>query len=172
MRRIISLLLSLTVIAGCVGCSKNIEESDIKSVNFYYCSSTISYESESGVIVAEKRDTEGHNNDIKTLLNLYFKGPYGENNVSPFPSGLTVLETSISDNRIQITLNDAFSKLNGLDATLASVCLVKTVQELIHVDYVYLTYDSDTTGKRHNIVFGPDNYLLADNTVIDTETEE
>lgn len=172
MKRFFSFLFLLVFLLGCCGCNTTNQEDDQKTVVFYYCTDIISYETDNGVIATEVRSTAYDSEDLKDLLDLYFEGPVNVNLVSPFPSGLIIEDITVSDNRVQVSLNSIFSELNGLDATLASICLVKTVQELTETDCVILSYENSVTGKRHNITFDHDSYLLSDNTVIDTDTEE
>lgn len=172
MRRNICFLCLLIILLGCCGCYTSNQEDAQKPVVFYYCTDIISYEADHGVITTETRSIEDDSKELKDVLDLYFKGPVNEDLVSPFPAGLITEEITISDNRVQISLNSTFSELNGLDSTLASICLVKTVQELTQADYVILSYENSLTGKRNNIAFDQDSYLLSDNTVIDMDTEE
>lgn len=171
MKKIMCILL-FSVVILLAGCSNAANTHSDKVYNFYYCASPLSFGREESVVVAEKRTLEGQIISPEYIINDYLKGPVSIDLASPFPEGLYAESVSLADNRIQISMSNIYSELNGMDLTLANICLSKTMQELANVDYVYISYLNNATGKRSTITIGPDSYLLFDESSETTEQEE
>lgn len=172
MKRLISLLLLLALALSLYGCNSDASLKMNAPVNFYYCSNSITYNSPDGVICAEVRDATGYTDNLQQFIELYLKGPASSEFTSPFPDGADVEQLSLGTTRIQITLNETFTELSGLDLTLACACLAKTVQEAAQVEYVQIIFENSSTGKRNAITIGPSNLLFMDNSANSTTPED
>lgn len=125
MKRIICSLLLIICIFTLCACSQ--KETIRKPVEFYYCAETITYNSTTGVITPETRESDGMENDPEALIALYLKGPTHEGYYSPFPKNITVLNINFDPTVTTIMLSKDFSTLSGYRLTLACACLAKTV---------------------------------------------
>ena len=160
MKKLFSVFLIVSLIILISACASTPPTPVNKTVNFYYCTEAVVYDSPDGVIAPEKREYDLNTNTLEALLNLYLRGPVHKSFVSPFPDGVYAESITMSNNRIHITLSSVFSDLKGLDLTLACICISKTAQELANVDYVYINYEDSLTGKQNSVTIGPDSYLL------------
>lgn len=172
MKRFICIFIIAATLFLFCGCNTSDNSQFSNSVNFYYCNESISYTSSSGVISSELREAEGYTDSLEHLLALYFKGPVTLGFVSPFPQGLQIESITESGNRIQITLSSDFSELTGIDMTLACACLAKTIRELAEAEFIVISYDNTSTGKRQAITLGPNSFLLVDDSASADKTEE
>lgn len=135
MKRLIALLLAFACMACFSGCSADTTLAD--SLNFYYCTSDISYQDADGVIAAETRQVE-HNSDLINTLNLYLQGPAIEELRNPFPVD-TKVESLRSDNEtLYLTMSVPFGELSGLELTLACACLCRTALEITNLHTVQI----------------------------------
>lgn len=125
MKRIICALLLVVSSAALFACSQ--KETIRQPVEFYYCAQTISYNSTTGVIAPETRESDGLENDPEALIDLYLRGPVHEEYYSPFPQNIKVLNINIDTNTATVMLSKDYSKLSGYQLTLACACLAKTV---------------------------------------------
>lgn len=172
MKRLISLVLLLALVLSLYGCNSDASQKINVPVYFYYCSNPITYNSPDGVICAEIRDAAGYTDNLQELIEFYLKGPVSSEFTSPFPDGADVEQLSLGTTRIQISLNETFTELSGLDLTLACACLAKTIQEAAQVEYVQITFENSSTGKRSVITIGPSNLLFMDNSANSTIPED
>ena len=170
MKRLISVILFISLILCLYGCN-NKSETDIHiPVSFYYCADPIVYNEENGVIAPEIRDAEGLTSDLELFLKTYLKGPISENFRSPFPSNTTITQLTQDDDSIHIVFGKEFGELTGLELTLARACLAKTIIEYTQVDAIQISFESDTIGSRQTVTLRPDSFLFTNETVISTDT--
>lgn len=170
MRRRIILSLIIICIFCTVGCSKgnNIEV----PTNFYYCTTSIVYNDPNGVISPEVREAKSPGEDLTGTLNLYLQGPKSSNYYNPFPEN-TVVEAIMWDNStLIITVSAQYNQLSGLDLTLASSCLAKTVMELTGQQAVKIQCAEGLLDGNPSITLTKDSLLLVDITNSTTETTE
>lgn len=123
MRKLLCLLLAFALIFPLAGCQ--VED---PKVTFYYVRQRDSfvYGIADGVITSENRDCAGHMSDVRYVLTLYLQGPTTEGLRSPFPSGCSLVSIESDQNRLDVTLSGPLGALDGIDKTLACVCLAKT----------------------------------------------
>ena len=73
MKRILSLILALLLIASLWGCTR--QEDPDKPLTFYYSRAEYVYGNEGSVMGAEEREWNGQSDDLKGILTLYLNGP-------------------------------------------------------------------------------------------------
>jgi hypothetical protein len=134
MKRILSLLLALLLIASLWGCTR--QEDPDKPITFYYSRAEYVYGNEGSVMGAEEREWNGQSDDLKGILTLYLNGPLNETLQSPFPSGTALVEIIVIDRQLIISLNNKLSLLSGIDLTLACACLSKTCFQLTDAEQI------------------------------------
>ena len=128
MKKLIVFLLSIIIMVTLLACSA---ENPLKSpVLFYYPAKTVSYGSSDGVIRPEKRDSADYKNDPSGLIMLYLQGPKSTELVNPFPEGLTVRSYAVLDTEVILELSPHFSTITGMELTMASTSLARTIFHL------------------------------------------
>lgn len=127
MRRMIFLLLLLSLTLSCMGCQADTDS----QLTFYYLrtDSTIAYGQEDALITAHfpELDTDV---ELETMLQLYLDGHMGENMRSPFPRGTYLLRVGAENDTLKLVLSREFSTLDGIQLTLAGACLAATCRDL------------------------------------------
>lgn len=133
MKRIILLLLLLSLALSCLGCQGGTEAEHA----FYYLrtESTIAYGKEDALIAAESQDL-GPEMDPEDILRLYLNGPTEENLRSPFPKGTKLLSVTEESKALTLILSLEFSTLDGIQLTLAGACLTATCHDLTGIETI------------------------------------
>ena len=137
MKRIISVLLLLTLALTFVSC-KNKQDDIETPVLFYYCTQSAHKDSKMPVFEAEIRDATSFDGDLLSILNLYFKGPATDELATPFPSGTHVLSVIREDTDIVLTISSSFGELTGLDLSIACAAVSMTIIELTQCESVII----------------------------------
>ena len=112
---------------------------------------------------------EARNVDAYTLVELldeYFSGPESENLMSPFPSGTQVLDIISDEGSLTLKMSGEFFTLMGVEMSIASCCIAKTVCEYADVRSVILSDELDTI----RLEARPEHYLLS-NDITQTADE-
>ena len=133
MRRMILLLLLLSLALSCIGC-----HADTGSrITFYYLrtDSTIAYGQEDALMTAYFPELDA-DAELDTILQLYLDGHTGENMRSPFPRGTYLLSVAAEDDTLNLVLSREFSTLDGIQLTLAGACLAATCRDLVGCEKV------------------------------------
>lgn len=127
MKRIVFLLLVLSLTLSCLGCHGETES----QYAFYYLrtDSTIAYGQEDALITAHLPEL-GSGVELDTMLQLYLDGHMGENMRSPFPRGTYLLSVATENDTLKLVLSREFSTLDGIHLTLAGACLTATCRDL------------------------------------------
>lgn len=161
MRRIACLFFTVILLFSLCACSRN--ESHVqKPADFFYCTAAISYDSETGVIAAEVRETESLGDDLTSVLNLYLLGPQSDQLRSPFPDGSCVERLMQKETEVTLIMSQPFAQQTGIELTLACACLSKTVFSLADVQTLTIRGgDTNLDGNGH-ITLTRDSLLLLD----------
>ncbi len=138
MRKIFCFILPVIIILSLLGCGKKGDDASVP-VEVFFRNAAEVYNNEEAIIKPEIWDFDGYENDLQGFLNLYLLGPVADDSFSPFPSGLQIVAIQPNEDRLCITLNDPYDELTGLDLTIASACLAKTVMGLTGCDVVEIT---------------------------------
>lgn len=143
MKKILCLILSLTLLISLFGCDLR-EKKDEVPVSFFYLRDPDNYVygSGDGVVTYELRDATEHAGDLKYLLTLYLQGPLDEKLRSPYPAGCKLLELHQDAEEITLLLNSNLATLKDMDLTLACVCLARTCFSLANVRSVRIMVES------------------------------
>ena len=158
MRRIVCILLAAVLLcaAGCSGQRSSIE----RPVSYYYCTTAESYEALRKSVSFEVRDGSAYGDDLQGLLNDYLRGPESDGLVNPFPDNCTVRSIQESDLDVRILLSSGFSRLSGIDLTLACVCMSLTVFELSDCQSVSIGVQDALLDGKNEITLHRDDILL------------
>lgn len=161
MRRIAFMVLALTCLLGLWGCA---EKED--PVIFYYPNAEVSYHTDGGVLTPETRDTLSRSSDLSHLLSFYLEGPINPALQLPVPEGTKILRLIPYDGGIKIVMSQEFSRLEGMDLTLACAGISKTCFGL--TDLQEITF---AIGTQKDVVrtVTRDSFVLTDTVTQTTE---
>lgn len=155
MRRVIVLLLCLTILTGCGSSQKEMEQ----PVKFYYCyrdAQSGSYGTETGALGVEIRDLGAAPRTAQEILAMYLQGPSDDTLISPFPQSVAVEQAALQNGVLTVTLSEDARVLSGIDRTAAVACLTQT-----------MTQFSDITSVRFSVggsFWNTGRFLLLDDT--------
>ena len=127
MKRMICLICALLIAVSFTGCAQG-NEKLFKPVNFYYSTNPDHYEKDA--ITAERRESQGYENDLEGLIQLYLDGPLSNNYINPFPDHVTVNSVVINSTNVELRVSEEFAQLSDIEMTTACACLTMTVLEL------------------------------------------
>jgi hypothetical protein len=135
MKRLICLLLALTLTLCFFGCAKE-EEKPEAPVKFYYPRAETVYGVDDGVIAWEWRESAGHEEDYFYLVEQYLKGPQDQAFTWKFSTKVRLKKLEVIGTTAYVVLNDFASLLTGVDLMIACACLTATVAEIMDVKRV------------------------------------
>ena len=145
----------LAVSAGCTAVSGSSQE-DGTAVTLYYAAKNLESLEVGDTVQAEQRRQDVVS--LWDLFDLYFAGPEAENLVSPFPRGTHVMDATLGESSITIQMSGEFFTLAGIEMSLASCCLAKTVCGYLELESVVLTDETESI----RMEVQPGQFLLSD----------
>lgn len=142
MKRLLSILLALTMLWGLVSCGHDASS----AVTFYY-PKDLSQPDNSGHEEFYATEIRKHEDsqDLHHFISAYLKGPLDAELVSPFPRNTVLVDLELLDDLLVIHLSKEFSQLSGIRLTIACACLSLTVFGLTEAAVVRIV--SPATGK-------------------------
>lgn len=160
MKRTIAIFLCFSMAFSICSCKSR--EEIKKPANFYYCTNPIIYNSESGLVSAEVRETAGCYEDMTVLLELYLQGPITDGHRSPFPSNVSVVIYYRNEGTIRLELSEEFASLSGFDLTVACTCLSMTLFELTDAQYIEISAQYSLLDSKRSITMRRDSFIFLD----------
>ena len=164
--RLICLLSALSLVLTLFACDSG---KLMAPGNFYYRRTETDYLSTDGIIAPEQRETAG--TDTQQLLELYFQGPESPELEAPFPRETQVVDWSLEDQILRITLNEAFAQLSGIELTVACGCIARTFLELTDASAVQISAADALLGPEGSITMTGESLQLADDAIDKLRTE-
>lgn len=163
MKRVLAVLLTLCLLlSGCAARSQ--EQSTGTAVTFYYGTRDIEQLTGDLAIGEESRNLRVYT--LAEMLEIYMKGPTSEDLVSPFPEGTKVLSYAETEQGLKLTMSEAFFTLQGVDMSLATCCITRTVCAFSGADQLSLV---DEMGQIQ-LDLSPEQFLLENDFNVETET--
>ena len=150
MKRLICLLLVLSLSFCFLGCTKEEELPEVP-VKFYYPKAEMAYGTESGVIDWEWREAAEHKKDYFYLVQQYLKGPQSENLTMSFSPNVSLKKLQVIGTSARVVLSDLAALLKGLELTIACACLAATVMEITGVTSVTIQAENTLLDGKVNI---------------------
>lgn len=137
-RRLLAVLSALSLLSFLLCACKGAEggTSPEHPFLYYYLKQTVSYTEETGVMGTEAREYDPETQSIQTLLSDYFSGAQSEGLTSPFFSGTKATDCKTEGTTVYLTLNSVYSRLSGVDRSLADACLSATLLQVPGIDRV------------------------------------
>ena len=126
MRKILCVLLTLAMLAGCAAPANQ----PSIPMTFYYTRVDAVYHTEDGTMAQENRELGRVDLPVDEIVQLYLQGPLDETLVSPFPKGASCEEVVLADGVLTLRMNDAYAALRGVRATVAAACLTMTLTQI------------------------------------------
>lgn len=153
MKRLYLIILCVCfLLTGCAGGTNNgVAASEL---TFYYM-----VDWSEGTLGDSAVDSEQRTMEIYTLQQLveaYLSGPISEHLTSPFPAGTRLISVDDGENGMELTMSGEFFTLQGVDLTIATCCLVRTVCDYVQIDQITLVDEMD----RIRLELRPDDFLL------------
>ena len=162
-KRIALLLFALLLLAALLaGCGRQTQPSFVQPFDFYYRAQEPDYRSGYGVVGVETRELGVSPLSDEELITLYLQGPVSESLVSPFPPGVQLLGVRMSATTLTVRLSSEYAALQGVDASLADACIVKTLLGLANVRRVRIVAMGDDGTELRSAVLDGGDILLAD----------
>lgn len=160
------IVLSGMIAALLFGCKLPDQKED--TLHFYYRVAELSYSgSATDVIACESRSLSIQRDNLRHLLLLYFYGPLDQNLRSVFPVGTAVTSLKTEEDTLFITLDTDEALPQGVDWTVACVCLAKTCFELVDTAQIQIEIADDPS---LTTLLTRDNVVLSDSILIPTES--
>lgn len=177
MKRPISILLTVLLILSLCACEIQNDDDYISPIDLYYVRiqdpENLHHGSDNSVIAVHTIEGKGLKEDLAYLLSLYFRGPSDPELESPFPRGTSLVEWSLTDSLLTLTLSDSFATLTGIDLTLACACLTITCLSLTEAEQVQIQAQTVQLDGKQSITMDKSIILLLDDSsTIPTETED
>lgn len=156
MKKTWMVLLLFAQLLMLIGCGQNGgNASDEIPLQFYYeVRGTQELDLES-VVAAETRNCSVHS--LQEVMEQYLSGPESEELYSPFPPGTRVLHVVEDENGLTFIMSGEFFTLMGVDMSVASCCIAKTVCEYADVSSVVLSDELESI----RLEARPDHYLFS-----------
>ena len=167
MKRLLTLLLCMTLLYGCAATQAKFND----PVTFYYQRTAYDFGQPDSVIAPETREAAEIKANLSILLDAYLQGPASENLRNPFPSGTGIEEIRREDSVLVLAMNARFSELTGIELTIACACLTKTILSVTDCRTVQILMDGTAPDTQRIITMDAQTLLLMDDIIITTPTE-
>jgi len=154
MKRLCTIVLAVLLIMPLYGC-----ESQENTVQFFYLRSEYISGAEDGIISPEDREITS-DRGLNYLLRLYLEGPVSSELISPFPSGLYLLNSQLEDNTLLLVLSRELCSLQNIDLTLALGCLARTGFSLTDAEHIQINSTADD--EHLSVSLHRDSFVLLD----------
>ena len=161
LKKQVSLLLALALLMAVCGCTQPQMSSP---GSFYYKCAQPQFDAENSVIQAEQRELAEVHDDMKQMLELYLLGPQDPSLVSPFPRNTHVVDASIGNQTLYLTLSEEFAQLSGVDLTIACGCITRTAAALFPIDQVHFQVEG-ASQSGSSFTMSPDHLQLIDDSL-------
>lgn len=165
MKKSVCLFLILALLlTGCAwAAGKNSE------VTFYY---RVSDESEDalfspdGIMAPDKRHLHREQLSLSDLMELYFKGPVGDDLISPFPDDLHLIKAETTLSSVLLTVSDCFADLSSIELRIAAGCIARTLWEYNNAySTVSIRAQSKQLAGQERLVIHPKDLVLEDHSI-------
>ena len=142
--RVLAVLTAVSLLMLTPGCGAEAQPSQEEgtAVNLYYAARNLESLEVEDTVLPETRSLNVVS--LWDFFEIYFAGPESEDLMSPFPGGTRVVDASLGESSITIQMSGEFFTLAGIEMSLASCCLAKTVCEYLELEAVVLTDETES----------------------------
>ena len=166
MKKFFVWILAFAMLFPLLGCAEDAPEI-IDPITYYYRRAEVSFESKTGIVAPEVRESQGHENDLNYLLNQYFSGPNDKALQRTFPLGTQLVSISVSSQHTVILVSGHLANLKGIDLTIACACITMTLMELTGTQLVEIKADRALLNDAESIIMDMDSLLMLDDSAMD-----
>ena len=159
MKRIVCLLLALTLLCGCTRLGLGRQDT---GVTFYYRGAGGDYFSSLGAMGAERRTLRDDQADLNSMMALYLGGPVNPELTSPFPKDMRLIRSEQTGREITLVFDDSLAALTGIGLRLACACIARTVSEYGGYETVIIRTVSLTLNGEEAVTVHPAELVLED----------
>lgn len=149
------------------GCNHKKSEIQLPS-NFYYLNRNISYNSTSGVICPEVRETADIRNDLTMFIKRYLEGPNSAGLEAVIPSDTRLVTCAMINDTVTLTFSEEFAKLSGTRLSIASSALLLSVNSFNGAERIHICAENSLLDEKEDIILTLDDIVLIDSIVQDT----
>lgn len=165
MKKRIAAFFCALALLFCTACRKEKKPELLQPVRFYYKTAEITFKGDTGVIAPEEREANGHETDLKWLLESYFNGPVTDTLVAPFRSETDLADCSLESGVLSVTVSPELAELGGVDLTIACACIAMTCLEFPEVNSVEISAENTLLGGKPSIVITASDIALMDRSM-------
>lgn len=159
--------LILLLLCGCSSDPSANARGMYHPMQFYYCgidsSNSAHYERNSGAMQWEYKDLGRDLPEVEDVVQMYMDGPVSNTLRTPVPEGTRVQGVSLKNGVLTITFNDAFSRLSGVEMTMAASGLVHTLTQYPGVGSVCLQTDASMVTGLLEKPLEPEDFIKQEN---------
>lgn len=168
MKRFTAMMLFILLLCSLCGCAQ--KEELIAPVSFYYLraplpNGEVIHGTADSVILADVRESGDRRNDYSYLLKLYLSGPQDSKFRSPYPRNTYLVDFKMDNGTATLVLTNIFSKLTGIDLSLACGCLTMTVLDMTGAERVTILAEDGLLDGKESLTFNRSSFLLIDDTL-------
>jgi hypothetical protein len=168
MKKIVSIILSLSLILCFFGCE---QKSDRMTLHFFYPRNNFGYDELEGRFFQESA-TEELRNDIEyrtsqQVIEQYLLGPLDPSLVNPFPAGTQLVSIRAKGKVLHMILTNQLSELTGVSLIMACACLAKTAITLTNTTKVQIRCESTMLDGQTSIIMDKDTVFFNDPIMTD-----
>ena len=138
------------------------KEDFVEPINFYYCNSNIAYNSTTGVIQAEVRESAGFHGNLLAFLRAYLQGPANSELKRFIPPDVSIVSCQIEADRVNLVLSSQFSNLSGIELTTACSALLMTIHDYTGVQTLQISAKDAHLDDKNEIILTIDDVVLID----------
>ena len=171
MRKCISIMLIIWILLSLCGCGQ--QNTQLQSpANFYYPVNSKYRGEEERVIQPELRESAGCEKNLLKFTELYILGPQSERLVSIFPDDCYPVSVCHNGPVITVYMSPGFSRLTGIDLTMACACLSATLMDYAKANTVNICVKGTRLDDQRMIVMTMDSFSLVDENFLETSDTE
>ena len=142
MKQKTALMLSLLLVAGMLfACTAPTVPAGemLNPAELFYRKTQIDYGTQDGVIGSETVDLGQTVPPLDRFLQDYLNGPTKQTLESPFPKDTEIRSVTVTNNTVTVQIGGTYPELSGIRATVADVCLAKTLLGYTKAEKILLT---------------------------------
>lgn len=153
MKRILTCLIALGLLLTGCGAGGG-DSADGMKLNFYYCVEGTDQLTSTVSVEPEQREVTFYT--LAQMMEAYLAGPSSDRLRSPFPDGTKMLSLKEGEDGLEITMSGSFFTLQGIELSIESYCLGRTVCEYLDLGHVIVVDEMGSI----RMEIDPENYLL------------
>lgn len=171
MKKYLCFFLCVLIVGSLCGCGQeDIKLSD--PVNFYYpVKIDYRYDYEP-MIQPEQREGKGYEKNLLGFTDRYMNGPENHRLRSVFPQDCYPVSVCRNGSRITVYMSPGFTKLTGIDLTLACSCLTMTLTEYTGAETINICVKDIKLDGQRTIIMSKNDFTLVDGSLTEVKFQK